>query len=67
MQDNKKAVHAIWNPEKALEGVFCPKCGVWMDDYYGQPETCPKCGIELEGWVDGRKGDTERDEKSNQI
>ena len=38
-----------------------------MDDYYGQPETCPKCGIVLEGWVDGREGDMERDEKSEQI
>lgn len=48
-------LHAIWNPDKALEGVFCPKCSCWMDNYYGQPDTCPKCGVELEGWVDGRE------------
>ena len=44
---------AIWDPDKALEGVFCPTCGCWMDDYYGQPDKCPKCGKALEGWIDG--------------
>lgn len=47
---------AIWNPDKALEGVFCPTCGCWMDDYYGQPDKCHKCGQVLEGWMDERKG-----------
>ena len=45
---------AIWDPDKALEGVFCPTCGCWMDDYYGQPDKCPRCGQVLEGWMDGR-------------
>ena len=53
MENNEKVVHAVWNPEKALEGVFCPECGTWMDDYHGQPERCPECGVKLEGWVDG--------------
>lgn len=53
MENNEKVVHAVWNPEKALEGVFCPECGTWMNDYYGQPERCPECGVKLEGWVDG--------------
>lgn len=44
---------AIWNPDKALEGVFCQTCGCWMDDYYGQPDKCPRCGRALEGWIDG--------------
>lgn len=44
---------AIWDPDKALEGVFCPTCDTWMDDYYGQPEKCPACGQELSGWIDG--------------
>ena len=45
---------AVWNSDKALEGVFCPTCGQWMDDYYGQPDKCPRCGQVLEGWMDGR-------------
>ena len=44
---------AIWDPDKALEGVFCPTCGCWMDDYYVQPDKCPRCGQSLEGWIDG--------------
>lgn len=52
MEESKPAV---WNPDKALEGVFCPTCGSWIDDYTGQPENCPKCGQELSGWIDGRK------------
>ena len=47
---------AIWDPDKALEGVFCPTCGCWMDDYYGQPDKCPRCGQVLEDWTDERKG-----------
>lgn len=46
---------AIWNPNRAIEGVFCPKCDYWMDNYYGQPDKCPKCGVKLSGWVDGRE------------
>lgn len=46
---------AIWNPEKAIEGVFCPTCGKWMDDYMGQPEKCPKCSQKLAGWIDERE------------
>ena len=46
---------AIWDSDKALEGVFCPTCGCWMGDYYGQPDKCPRCGQVLEGWIDGRK------------
>jgi len=52
MHDSKPT---IWNPEKAIEGVFCPTCGFWMDDYEGQPEKCPKCSQKLSGWIDGRK------------
>lgn len=52
MEESKPA---IWNPDKALEGVFCPTCGNWLDDYTGQPENCQKCGQELSGWIDGRK------------
>lgn len=51
---NNEPLPAIWNPDKALEGVFCPTCGCWMDDYYGQPDKCPKCGQVLEGWTDMR-------------
>lgn len=43
------------NAIKAIEGVFCPTCGNWIDDYTGQPENCPKCGQKLSGWIDGRK------------
>ena len=57
--ETKRAVNeplpAVWNPDKALEGVFCPTCGQWMDDYYGQLDKCPRCGQDLEGWIDGRK------------
>ena len=55
MEDNikNKPKPAIWNPDKALEGVFCPTCGCWMDDYYGQPDKCPRCGQALEGWIYG--------------
>ena len=58
MEDNikNKPKPAIWNPDKDLEGVFCPTCGCWMDDYYGQPDKCPRCGQVLEGWTDERKG-----------
>lgn len=52
MEESKPA---IWNPDKALEGVFCPTCGNWIDDYTGQPENCPECGQKLSGWTDGRK------------
>lgn len=48
---NEKS-HWVWNPDRALEGVFCPKCDVWIDDYYGLPDKCPKCGVELDGWRD---------------
>jgi hypothetical protein len=51
----KESKPAIWNPDKAIEGVFCPTCGNWIDDYTGQPENCPKCGQKLSGWIDGRK------------
>lgn len=37
----------IYDPERAIEGVFCPKCDRWIDDYYGLPENCPKCGVKL--------------------
>ena len=43
----KESKPAIWNPDKAIEGVFCPTCGNWIDDYTGQPENCPKCGQKL--------------------
>lgn len=52
MEESKPA---IWNPDKALEGVFCPTCGNWIDDYTGQPENCPECEQKLSGWIDGRK------------
>lgn len=52
MEESKPA---IWNPDKAPEGVFCPTCGNWIDDYTGQPENCPECGQKLSGWIDGRK------------
>ena len=51
----KESKPAIWNPDKAIEGVFCPTCGNWIDDYTGQPENCPKCGQKLSGWIDGIK------------
>lgn len=54
MKDNSTKA-AIWNPEKCLEGVFCPTCDQWMDDYEGQPDECPRCKQRLSGWVDGRK------------
>ena len=47
-------VHAVWNPDRCEEGVFCPKCDTWMDDYQGQPDKCPNCGVELDGWIDIR-------------
>ena len=47
-------VHAIWNPDRCEEGVFCPKCDTWMDDYQCQPDKCPNCGVELDGWIDIR-------------
>ena len=50
----KEAVHAIWNPDRCPEGVFCPKCDTWMDDYEGQPDKCPNCGVGLDGWIDIR-------------
>ena len=57
-------VHAVWDPDRGEEGVFCPKCDTWMDDYYGQPDKCPNCGVRLEGWIDARdlkklKGESE--------
>lgn len=52
---NNEPLPAIWDPDKALEGVFCPICGQWMDDYYGQLDKCPRCGQVLEGWTDGRE------------
>ena len=52
MEESKPAV---WNPDKAIEGVFCPTCGSWIDDYTGQPEKCPECGQKLSGRIDGRK------------
>jgi len=52
---NEEVFHAVWNPDKALDGVFCPKCDAWMDDYYGQPDRCPECNVKLDGWVDGRE------------
>lgn len=51
----KKSKPAIWNPDKAAEGVFCPTCKKWIDDYNGQPEQCPWCAQKLSGWIDGRQ------------
>ena len=51
-------------PDRAIDGVFCPKCNTWMDDYYGQPDKCPNCGVKLDGWIDIRdyeKGDKEKE------
>lgn len=45
--------NAIWDPDRCPEGVFCPRCGTWMDDYRGQPDKCPKCGVKLDGWIGG--------------
>lgn len=46
--------HAVWDPDRCEEGVFCPKCDTWMDDYNGQPDKCPNCGVRLEGWINIR-------------
>lgn len=46
--------HWVWNPDRAIEGVFCQKCDTWLDDYWDRPDICPKCGVRLEGWIDGR-------------
>lgn len=39
MEESKPA---IWNPDKALEGVFCPTCGQklsgWIDGRKHPPE-----------------------------
>ena len=43
--------HAIWDPDRCPEGVFCPRCDTWMDDHEGQPDKCPNCGVELDGWI----------------
>ena len=47
-------VHAIWDPDRCRDGVFCPRCDTWMDDYNGQPDKCPNCGVRLEGWINMR-------------
>ena len=47
-------VHAIWDPDRCRDGVFCPRCDTWMDDYNGQPDKCPNCGVRLEGWINAR-------------
>lgn len=61
-----KVYHAIWNPEKCLEGVFCPKCNCFMDDYYEIPDECPRCGVKLSGaWIDGRELNNNNKEKEN--
>ena len=51
LNNDSEIVNAIWNPDRALEGVFCPRCGTWMDDYNEQPDKCPNCGVKLNGWI----------------
>ena len=46
----EKIVSAVWDPDRCEEGVFCPICDTWMDDYEGQPDKCPNCGVKLDGW-----------------
>lgn len=64
-EQNDDIVHAIWNPDKAIEGVFCPRCNTWIDDYYGQPDKCPTCGVRLDGWIDIRDFNKEKEAKKN--
>mgnify|MGYP000920866245 CR=1 FL=1 len=44
MDKKDKSIPFKFDNECALEGVFCPVCGQWHDDYYGMPEKCSKCG-----------------------
>lgn len=60
----KEVVHAIWNPDRSPEGVFCPKCDTWMDDYEGQPDKCPNCVVKLDGWIDIRDYEKEKENES---
>lgn len=46
----KKIFSSVWDPDRCEEGVFCPICDTWMDDYKGQPDKCPNCGVKLDGW-----------------
>lgn len=46
MEESKPA---IWNPDKALEGVFCPTCGNWIDDYTGSRKTAQSAGKNCPG------------------
>ena len=61
----EETVHAVWNPDRALEGVFCPKCDTWMNDYEGQPDKCPNCGVRLDGWIDIRDYEKEKENKND--
>lgn len=56
-------VHAIWNPNRALEGVFCPICDTYMDDYEGIPDNCPDCGVKLDGWINIKDYEREKEKK----
>lgn len=52
VNDDEETVHAIWDPDRCADGVFCPRCNTWMDDYEGLPDKCPDCGVKLDGWID---------------
>lgn len=52
MIDGVENLPAIWKLENP-EGLYCPKCGLFMTDYENSLDKCPKCGQALEGWIDG--------------
>lgn len=43
---------AVWKLENP-EGLYCPKCKLFMPDYENPLDKCPRCGKSLEGWIDG--------------
>ena len=52
MAQEMEKLPGIWKLENP-EGLYCPKCGLFMPDYENPLDKCPKCGQALEGWIDG--------------
>lgn len=47
--ENLPAVWKLENPE----GLYCPKCKLFMPDYENSLDKFPRCDQMIEGWIDG--------------
>ena len=52
MAQEMEKLPGIWKLENP-EGLYCPKCKLFMPVYENPLDKCPRCRQALEGWIDG--------------